>query len=78
MDDEANVASNLGSAAHFRVCSRVVFIDADHRVSIPIERLSEMELLLPAPGTALRAEIDSATGPAALCCDPPWSSTACA
>ena len=35
-----------------------------HESSIPIERLSELELLLPAPGTALRAEIDSATGPA--------------
>ncbi|HVB90524.1 MAG TPA: LysR family transcriptional regulator [Acidimicrobiales bacterium] len=32
--------------------------------SIPLERLTDMELLLPAPGTALRAEIDSATGPA--------------
>jgi LysR family hydrogen peroxide-inducible transcriptional activator len=32
--------------------------------SIPLERLSELELLLPAPGTALRAEIDSATVPA--------------
>ena len=32
--------------------------------SLPLERLSELELLLPAPGTALRAEIDSATGPA--------------
>ena len=33
---------------------------------IPLERLSELELLLPAPGTALRAEIDSATGPARI------------
>jgi DNA-binding transcriptional LysR family regulator len=32
--------------------------------SLPLERLSEFELLLPAPGTALRAEIDGATGPA--------------
>jgi DNA-binding transcriptional LysR family regulator len=32
--------------------------------SLPLERLSELELLLPAPGTALRAEIDSATVPA--------------
>jgi DNA-binding transcriptional LysR family regulator len=32
--------------------------------SLPLERLSEVELLLPAPGTALRAEIDAATGPA--------------
>ena len=38
----------------------------------------ELELLLPAPGTALRAEIDSATGPARSCCGRPWSSTACA
>ena len=29
-----------------------------------MEALTEIELLLPAPGTALRAEIDSATGPA--------------
>jgi DNA-binding transcriptional LysR family regulator len=35
-----------------------------HEASIPLERLSELELLLPAPGTALRAEIDSATVPA--------------
>jgi LysR family hydrogen peroxide-inducible transcriptional activator len=35
-----------------------------HETSIPLERLSELELLLPAPGTALRAEIDSATVPA--------------
>jgi LysR family hydrogen peroxide-inducible transcriptional activator len=35
-----------------------------HEMSIPLERLSELELLLPAPGTALRAEIDSATVPA--------------
>ncbi len=34
--------------------------------SIPLERLSDVELLLPAPGTALRAEIDSATGPARI------------
>jgi DNA-binding transcriptional LysR family regulator len=34
--------------------------------SIPLERLSELELLLPAPGTALRAEIDSATVPARI------------
>ena len=34
------------------------------RGSIPLERLSELELLLPAPGTALRAEIDSAIVPA--------------
>jgi LysR family hydrogen peroxide-inducible transcriptional activator len=33
-------------------------------VSIPIGRLTDMELLLPAPGTALRAEIDSAIVPA--------------
>jgi DNA-binding transcriptional LysR family regulator len=34
--------------------------------SIPIERLAEVELLLPAPGTALRAEIDGATVPARI------------
>jgi len=32
--------------------------------SLPLERLAELELLLPAPGTALRAEIDSAVVPA--------------
>ncbi len=34
--------------------------------SVPLERLEELELLLPAPGTALRAEIDGATGPARI------------
>ena len=46
----------------------VVVLPADHPLgtqpSIPLERLSELELLLPAPGTALRAEIDGATVPA--------------
>jgi DNA-binding transcriptional LysR family regulator len=32
--------------------------------SLPLSRLADIELLLPAPGTALRAEIDSAVGPA--------------
>jgi DNA-binding transcriptional LysR family regulator len=32
--------------------------------SLPLERLADLELLLPAPGTALRAEIDSAIVPA--------------
>ena len=32
--------------------------------SLPLARLADMELLLPAPGTALRAEIDSAVVPA--------------
>jgi DNA-binding transcriptional LysR family regulator len=32
----------------------------------PLNRLSELELLLPAPGTALRAEIDSAVVPARI------------
>jgi DNA-binding transcriptional LysR family regulator len=32
--------------------------------SLPLSRLAEMELLLPAPGTALRLEIDSAVAPA--------------
>ena len=38
--------------------------------SLRLERLSELELLLPAPGTALRAEIDSATGPARIALRP--------
>jgi DNA-binding transcriptional LysR family regulator len=46
----------------------VVVLPSGHplgqETSIPLERLSELELLLPAPGTALRAEIDSATVPA--------------
>jgi len=33
---------------------------------VDLERVSELELLLPAPGTALRSEIDSATGPARI------------
>jgi DNA-binding transcriptional LysR family regulator len=32
--------------------------------AIPLERLAELELLLPAPGTTLRAEIDSGVVPA--------------
>jgi DNA-binding transcriptional LysR family regulator len=32
--------------------------------SLPLSRLADLELLLPAPGTALRAEIDSAVVPA--------------
>jgi DNA-binding transcriptional LysR family regulator len=43
-------------------------IPRDHELaaspSLPISQLAEMELLLPAPGTALRLEIDSAVGPA--------------
>ena len=38
--------------------------------SVPLERLSELDLLLPAPGTALRAEIDSATIPARVVLQP--------
>jgi DNA-binding transcriptional LysR family regulator len=38
--------------------------------SVPLERLSELDLLLPAPGTALRAEIDSATIPARIVLQP--------
>ena len=34
--------------------------------ALPLERLADMELLLPAPGTALRAEIDSAVLPARI------------
>ncbi len=34
--------------------------------SIHLDQLSDIELLLPAPGTALRAEIDSATVPARI------------
>ena len=46
----------------------VVVVPAGHPLteqdSVPLDSLSELELLLPAPGTALRAEIDSATKPA--------------
>ncbi len=38
--------------------------------SIPLEELSALELLLPAPGTALRAEIDSVTVPARVTLTP--------
>jgi LysR family hydrogen peroxide-inducible transcriptional activator len=38
--------------------------------SIDLGRLTELELLLPAPGTALRAEIDSATVPARVALRP--------
>jgi LysR family hydrogen peroxide-inducible transcriptional activator len=38
--------------------------------SIALERLSELELLLPAPGTALRNEIDIATVPARITLTP--------
>ncbi len=52
----------------------VAVLPADHpmsaETSIPLERLSELELLLPAPGTALRAEIDSATVPARIALRP--------
>src|SRR6202050_104526 len=48
----------------------VVVLPAGHFLStessLTLERLAEVELLLPAPGTALRAEIDGATGPARI------------
>ena len=37
---------------------------------VSLERVAELELLLPAPGTALRTEIDSATGPARIALQP--------
>jgi LysR family hydrogen peroxide-inducible transcriptional activator len=40
------------------------------RSSIPLASLADMELLLPPPGTALRAEIDSATVPARITLHP--------
>ena len=43
-------------------------LGAEARVSL--ERVAELELLLPAPGTALRTEIDSATGPARIALQP--------
>jgi molybdate transport repressor ModE-like protein len=46
----------------------MLVVPRDHplgkETSLPLSRLADMELLLPAPGTALRAEIDSAAGPA--------------
>jgi DNA-binding transcriptional LysR family regulator len=46
----------------------VLVVARDHplgkETSLPPSRLADMELLLPAPGTALRAEIDSAVVPA--------------
>jgi LysR family hydrogen peroxide-inducible transcriptional activator len=48
----------------------VLVLPPDHPLgagtSVHLEQLSELELLLPAPGTALRAEIDSATVPARI------------
>jgi len=38
--------------------------------SVPLEQLAELELLLPAPGTALRNEIDIAAGPARVTLTP--------
>jgi LysR family hydrogen peroxide-inducible transcriptional activator len=52
----------------------VVVLPSGHplssEASLPLERLTELELLLPAPGTALRAEIDSAAGPARVALRP--------
>jgi LysR family hydrogen peroxide-inducible transcriptional activator len=52
----------------------VVVLPSGHPLSnepsLPLERLPELELLLPAPGTALRAEIDSAAGPARVALRP--------
>jgi DNA-binding transcriptional LysR family regulator len=46
----------------------VLVVPRDHplgkETSLPLSSLADMELLLPAPGTALRAEIDSVVGPA--------------
>ena len=46
----------------------LLVVPRDHplgkETSLPLSRLADMELLLPAPGTALRAEIDSAVVPA--------------
>ena len=48
----------------------VLVVPRDHllakETSLPLSRLADMELLLPAPGTALRAEIDSAVVPARI------------
>jgi DNA-binding transcriptional LysR family regulator len=48
----------------------VLVVPRDHplatETSLPLSRLADMELLLPAPGTALRAEIDSAVLPARI------------
>ena len=48
----------------------VLVLPPDHALGtqapIPLDELSAMELLLPAPGTALRAEIDSAIVPARI------------
>jgi DNA-binding transcriptional LysR family regulator len=48
----------------------VLVLPKDHPLaeltSVPLARLAELELLLPAPGTALRAEIDSAVLPARI------------
>ncbi len=55
-------------AAHLFDEDLVLVLPHDHplskETSLPLSRLNEMELLLPAPGTALRAEIDAAVVPA--------------
>jgi DNA-binding transcriptional LysR family regulator len=55
-------------AAHLFDEDLVLVVPQDHplaaETSLPLGRLGDLELLLPAPGTALRAEIDSAVVPA--------------
>ena len=52
----------------------VLVVPRDHplaeEASIPLARLADMDLLLPPPGTALRAEIDSAVVPARVALRP--------
>jgi LysR family hydrogen peroxide-inducible transcriptional activator len=52
----------------------VLVLPPDHPLGteprVSLERVAELELLLPAPGTALRTEIDSATAPARMVLQP--------
>ena len=48
------------------VCGPATGHPLGNETSVHLDRLSELELLLPAPGTALRAEIDSAAVPARI------------
>jgi DNA-binding transcriptional LysR family regulator len=55
-------------SAHLFDEDLMLVVPRDHPLGketrLPLARLADMELLLPAPGTALRAEIDAAVGPA--------------
>ncbi len=61
-----------GQPAHYgrRVSDARVELETGHLPPIPLTTLSELELLLPLPGTALRDEIDAAARPAGVSLKP--------